>query len=267
MRYLRRHYSVLGLGEAFQWLRDGEMSVPKSKERLKVVITVDDGFADNFEIMAPLVRSMNIPVTVFLATDFLDTGRSPWPTEINAIIRTTRSEQMDYPFSASLRSVYDRAAAAAHIKTVWRGLGVEERREAILELGRHLGVHSPPTPRPLSWEQVHWMRRQAITFGSHTVYHSMLPFIDPSLAFQELIDSRQRVEEELGEPCPWLAYPNGDYNDAVIRMTSQAGYEIALAQQRGVNSLGTNPFAMHRIEVPPDESLGCFACRVSLVAI
>jgi peptidoglycan/xylan/chitin deacetylase (PgdA/CDA1 family) len=243
------------------------MLIRKFEERPKAVITVDDGFADNFEIMMPVVRALEVPITVFLATDFLDTGQPPWPTMIKAIIQGSRSERMEYPFSASLRTAADRSAALAHIKTIWRGLGLKERGDAIAEFGRHLRAHSVRTPRPLTWEQVRQMRQQGITFGSHTVHHSMLPFVAASQARWELVQSRRRIEEELKEPCHWFAYPNGDYDDSSMSLVTQAGYLAALTQERGINHPGAELMALHRIEVPKDESLGCFACRASLVAI
>ena len=267
LRHLKKHYDVVGLREALKWLGDHETSDRPPRRRPAVVVSIDDGFSDNFSTMWPVVDALKVPVTVFLATDFLDSGRTPWPTLLNAIIRATEAEQMSYPFSASLRTPEERAAVAAHLKATWRKLGAHERLAALEKLRRHVGANNVKTIPPLTWGEVHEMRRNGVTFGSHTVYHGLLPHIAPAEAASELVDSKTRIEKELQEPCDWLAYPNGDFDQGVIGLARQAGYRAALTQERGVNRPGSEVMALRRIQVPHDESLGCFACRASLSAI
>jgi peptidoglycan/xylan/chitin deacetylase (PgdA/CDA1 family) len=57
-----------------------------------VSITFDDGYRDNFEVAAPILRKYKLPATFFLATDFIATDRAaPWDH-----VLTRRLEWMDW---------------------------------------------------------------------------------------------------------------------------------------------------------------------------
>ena len=264
VRHLKRNYEVVPLADALRTLEDDGAATRRPKPL--AVISVDDGFGDNFHLMAPVIRSAGLPVTVFLATDFLDSGRAPWPTLVRAIVQQAQVTRIRFPFEASMATGAERDAAAGRIKRAFKVLEPEERFAAIAELARHAGVRDVRTPPPLTWAQVRAMREDGVRFGSHTVYHSLLPFVSRETVRRELVESRARIERELDEPCEWLAYPNGDYDDTAVELARDAGYRAALTQDRGSNVSGDAPLTLRRIQVPHDESLACFACRASLTA-
>src|SRR6185369_3348669 len=53
-----------------------------------VAITFDDGYADNFLHMLPIVEEEKVPVTVFVSTDLLGTDREFWWDELERIFLT-----------------------------------------------------------------------------------------------------------------------------------------------------------------------------------
>lgn len=44
---------------------------PIRLDRHQVLITFDDGYRDNFQIVFPLIKKYNIPIAIFLATEFV----------------------------------------------------------------------------------------------------------------------------------------------------------------------------------------------------
>jgi peptidoglycan/xylan/chitin deacetylase (PgdA/CDA1 family) len=66
---LKRHYPVLGLSEAVETLAAGRYLGPNL-----VVITFDDGYADNHDIAAPILERFGLPATFFLTVGFLGTS-------------------------------------------------------------------------------------------------------------------------------------------------------------------------------------------------
>lgn len=63
VRFLQRHYRVVSLGEAVELLKSGHVDTPT------VVLTFDDGYADNFLSLRAVAHELGIPVTLFLATE------------------------------------------------------------------------------------------------------------------------------------------------------------------------------------------------------
>jgi peptidoglycan/xylan/chitin deacetylase (PgdA/CDA1 family) len=105
----------------------------------------------------------------------------------------------------------------------------------------------------LTWEMVRQMRGELISFGSHTVNHSVLSRVDPAEARRELCESKQRIESVLGEEVPFFAYPNGaatDFNSQTVNLVREAGFKLALTTVSGTNDRGVNPWALHRYGAP-----------------
>ncbi len=59
----------------------------------------------------------------------------------------------------------------------------------------------------LTWPQLARLERLGVAIGSHTVHHLDLTTLSPAAATDELSDSRHSLEQHLGHPVQWLAYP------------------------------------------------------------
>jgi peptidoglycan/xylan/chitin deacetylase (PgdA/CDA1 family) len=70
MEVLRQHYPVLGLSEAVAALRTGRYLGPNV-----VVITFDDGYADNHDVAAPILEHFGLPATFFVTAGLIETTR------------------------------------------------------------------------------------------------------------------------------------------------------------------------------------------------
>lgn len=69
--FFRRHFRVLRLSEQVAGCREGRgMGGTLS-------ITFDDGYRDNFEVVAPLLRRLGLPATFFVTTGFIGTEVVP----------------------------------------------------------------------------------------------------------------------------------------------------------------------------------------------
>lgn len=264
--FLKRHFWTVSLSEGLRVL-SGQAISKVLGGRPMVAITVDDGFVDNYTLMFKVIQKYKISASVFLATDFLDSGRAPWPTQILELLGQTKARSLEYPVNMQLDGNISKIKASRVIKELWRHLPGEERLSRLEELRKHLGVSSASLLQPLKWQQVREMSSWGVEFGSHTVYHSILPALSESAAIEELHQSRSRLEEELEEQCTLFSYPNGDWNEACQKLVKSAGYLAALTQDRGVNSREYDLYAIKRIEVPFNETLGTFACRSTLIAL
>lgn len=262
--YLKAHYSIQPLYDIVTGLRD-QIDFCAGFKKPPVAITVDDGYLDNYKLMFPVVKQKQIPVTVFLSTDFLDSGRVLWAVRIREIIMHTSLTKLKGPIDLDLQTPKERARATQILKEFLAPIEPSRRLEIIEEMAAELKVDRQSKFRSLTWSQVREMMGCGISFGSHTAHHSILTKVPKDVMYKEITDSRDRMEAETGHQPKLFSYPNGNYDDDVANCLRRAGYQAAVTQDPGINLPDSDFFRLGRIQIPHNESLGTFACRVSMV--
>ncbi|HEV2349352.1 MAG TPA: glycosyltransferase [Terriglobia bacterium] len=199
-------------------------------------ITFDDGWLDNFTYAFPLLRSRNLRATIFLPVRFIGTNRRFWQeklrtcldelgrrNEINACV--TRALNV-FPWCPPLEP------GQMNFNSLRRLLLTRSSSEAdafVTRLEEFTGPVAALDGRAfLNWEEVSAMQKAGISFGSHTLNHTLLIHADPSTASQEIRQSRQEMEARLGAPPSGFSYPWGAVNFRLEREAQEAGYAYAV---------------------------------------
>ena len=99
----------------------------------------------------------------------------------------------------------------------------------------------------LTLDQILEMQEAGVRFASHTWSHRDMPSLDEEEAVRDLRDSRELLEDLLGRPMPYLAYPRGRHAEHVRRATERAGYTHALSLPIGPEFEGR--FAVPRVGI------------------
>jgi peptidoglycan/xylan/chitin deacetylase (PgdA/CDA1 family) len=82
---------VLRLGEPVPLSEISAVPTRRRRGRVRIAITFDDGYADNVLEGQPLFERFGIPVTIFLATGFVNSDRELWWDELErAVIEPAR---------------------------------------------------------------------------------------------------------------------------------------------------------------------------------
>ena len=256
LRYIRRHYRIAALSEATRLL--GE---PGALREDVVVITLDDGYAGNYEHAWPVLRGEGVPATIFLTTGFLDGGELWFDVAARCFDVADRAE-IDLTSSilphwrgdsASWPPPADRTAVWAWLERL-----PPEPREQVLRDMRALCPPLPPAARPLSWEQVRTLRASGIEIGAHTVSHTVLSVLPRAQQRQEIEASRDRISACAGVTPTLFAYPNGtaaDFDAATVAALYGSGFVAAGTTIRGSNRTGADRFRLKRLGVGADSCL------------
>jgi peptidoglycan/xylan/chitin deacetylase (PgdA/CDA1 family) len=233
MRHLSQHYHAVTMREIEALLERGE---PPTRDL--VVVTLDDGYRDNYSQALPLAVAYGIPLTMFVATYYVD---SDTPTLIYALMLafdatvTARVDLTDLGLRAfDFHTHREREQAISDIDGKAKSLPFANRQGFVNEVVRRLDL-DPTDPlfrdRMVTWDQVREMRRAGACIGAHTVTHPVLSRISLDDAVREIRDSRDRVSQELAEPVTSFAYPYGgrhDINEDVLRIVSRLGFRSAV---------------------------------------
>ena len=255
-----------------EWLHAGRSLPPYA-----LAVTVDDGYRDFQEAGYPVFAEYEIPVTVFLVTDFIDGKAWLWFDRVVYAFQQAGVSQasIEIPGGNVLRfeleSTASRRAAGQRLANLAVGLSPADRRALIADLPRLLKAEipeqAPPAYRPLSWEEVRSLAAVGVEFGGHTKTHPILSALtDPEELRQEIAGSKARIESELDRPVLHFCYPNGKMQDigpAAVEAVRAAGMQTAVTAEPGLNRSQQNAFLLRRVGADPSHEDMYFARRLA----
>jgi peptidoglycan/xylan/chitin deacetylase (PgdA/CDA1 family) len=127
------------------------------------------------------------------------------------------------------------------------GYADEGRPLDVPELAAEASAH-PDELATMGWEELRGLVERGVEIGSHTVSHPHLPRLTDAEIEEELADSRARLEDGLGRPCRFLAYPFGEHDDRVRAAAQRVGYAAAFALASTATS-SRDSFALPRVDL------------------
>ncbi len=110
----------------------------------------------------------------------------------------------------------------------------------------------------ISTDQLKEMAHAGWEIGSHSKTHARLPAISEELLPEEIRMSKLNLEEKLGVSINSFAYPYGEINENVIRLTSRFGYKSAVGLGSKYTHSANSIFYLDRIEIQNDYSMEQF---------
>lgn len=229
LRYMARRANFIPLDLLVSALveRDWSRIPPKS-----VVVTVDDGHADNVRLVE-IFRRHGVRPTVFLCSQIVGTGRRYWWT---AVPHRDRRALMAAPNEERLRLLAE--------------------RYGYTQLAENGGRQS------LSVEELEQMR-DVFDFGAHTRFHPALPRCTDEEARDEIALSRREVAALGGRDCRHFAYPNGLYGEREVELVQAAGFASARTIDTGWNDAATDPYRLRVLGIPDDGSVNALAAQLA----
>jgi peptidoglycan/xylan/chitin deacetylase (PgdA/CDA1 family) len=252
LEYLRTHANPVSLREGLDALASGKSMPPNP-----VVITIDDGYRDTYEIALPLLDEFGFNATLFAVTDFLDGQSWIWTDLMRFVLsqagmsgpRMLRTAAGEFHLKGN-DPYGDAETVNARLKKIPNGL----KDAAIREMAETLNVEIPTQPTrefaAVSWAEVAEMDSTRIQVESHTASHPILTNINKGEVDHELVSSKARLEGMLKREVNYFCYPNGDLNDDVREAVIRAGYRAALTTRFGFNTSKFDPFLVDRIPAP-----------------
>ncbi len=271
--YVKRHYPIITIEDFTAWLA-GRRELP----RRSVLITIDDGYEETLTVAEPILRRLEAPAVLFLATGCIGTGERLWTDELAAWLKATGRVHCEIDVNGHrtqwhLGSAAARLACLSSLKQWLKELPDEDRRQAMRELAKYLrvdGSHPASIPPMLTWDQVKALRHHGwITMGAHSRSHPILSRVSRQVAWHEIRGSREDIEERLGEPVTSFCYPNGrpgDFTEETEALVREAGYSTAWTTLYGPNGVGAHPLRLLRLHTSQIH-MPSFAIQLARVAM
>jgi len=116
-----------------------------------------------------------------------------------------------------------------------------------------------PVPHLMSAAQLRELRTQGVLIGSHTVNHVKLATVSEAQQRQELSDSKQTLEDELGDEIRHLCYPYGSFDLTTAQAACSLSYATAVTCLRGAAGSADHPLVLPRKAISfGDDLVGFF---------
>jgi peptidoglycan/xylan/chitin deacetylase (PgdA/CDA1 family) len=248
VQFLARHRRVVPLTT----LIDGLLA--RADCRGMVALTFDDGYLNNAQCAAPILREHSLAATFFLASGFIGANRWAWTDRLEHVVATA-------PDLGERRTEVLQRTKSQLKELDWRL--AEERVE---EFGTQCRVPDAPPHgryRFMDWDDARSLVKAGFEVGAHTVNHAILSRVPLAKAAEEILESQARVMAETGGCCRTFCYPNGkrsDYTPAVMDVC-RAHFDAALSAECGAARL-EDRFEIRRIGVDGRTSVKRLASRI-----
>jgi len=292
LEYLSEHYNPMSLSELCNALKAGK--IPKRS----IVITFDDGYADNLWNAKPLLERNEISATVFVTSGYIGSDREFWWDDLERLLLlpeqlpnrleltiggrnrkwdltgdveyTTgqRSSTRSDPWNVTMAS--DPGPRYTIYRDLHRILNVLPcgQQETILSaITQWAGVSRTgraPYRALTAGELKQLARGGLVEIGAHTVTHARLSAQTASIQKGEIARSKESLEEILGREVRSFSYPfgqNEDFNSNCVEFIKGAGFTAACTNYGSTLTRSADPYCLPRAMVR-DWDVQTFAARI-----
>lgn len=225
LSYMNRHYFVIPIED---------MGKSFASKKTRLVITFDDAYYDFYENALPLLNKYKFPALQHIITHSAETGESFWTQKLNKMIEAcfTKKQDLvipDLQINRRLNSSkeVERTALEVYLMLLDR----TDRNEILKKIEVQLGDDLVYT-RMMGWKELNECTKFGISMGSHTHNHATLSNMNETELKFELEHSRNLILDNIhSSECLSLAFPNGKFNEAVIRTALDSGYKYLLSAE------------------------------------
>lgn len=247
----------------------------KSRRGRHVVITFDDGYRDNHAIALPILRRHGLTATFFVTTGFVDQPQLPWWDEIAVRVRNSSGPRLDLrpwlPETLALTDAFARETAIHQLLDTYKHLPGTQAVQMMARLREICGddeqVDALGQQLWMSWNMIRELHAQGSTIGGHTANHSLLARISEEQQWQEISTCAARLEQELGQPMHYFAYPVGSrdaFDEHTLTCLRRIGVRRAFSYYGGYVRADAPALDMRRMPVAHDTSSELFRAIVQL---
>ena len=205
-----------------------------TNDRFNLCLTFDDGFANNYKYILPLLERYQVPATFFI-TGIRDAGYDILWNDVLSMAYKHGPEKFTFrneEFIKGRDTKYISSLTRKRLDELLRFMEFDAKAEMITLLD----------PFKHKAQNDHWLQMTAeeikllsaskwVTIGNHSYYHNDLGKISAASVREDLTRSKQFLEKVTGKEVKALAFPYGSYSAEVVNEAKDAGHSQLLAAE------------------------------------
>lgn len=233
LKFFGKHYSVVSLSDVLASRRHGTPLPPRS-----LLITFDDGWADNADYALPELRKAGLPAVLFVVADAVGT-RQPFFQE--RLIAAWRRQALKVEELAIALRSHAAGDWQPHDESIGAMREAISRLEALPEdqrnrvLAPFMAALDDGLRHMATIEELQRLEAGGVVLGLHGKTHTPMRLATDLDA--ELSGARTALAQRLGSAASAvsMSFPHGSYDDAIACRAHEAGYELVFTSVRALN--------------------------------
>lgn len=212
--HLKKNYDIISLDEVHKRLE----SLNNYKRKF-IAITFDDGYKDNLTLAYPIFKKYNVPFTVYITNSFPNHTAKLWWYMLEDIILeyseiTFLCKKKRYHFKTNSQEEKNRSFLS--IRELLINASKKELSLILeqLENAYNKNLESYIKKEALNWDEIGTLSKDPlVTIGCHTVNHLALKTLSEEEIIEEVIKSKNELQQKIGQEINHFAYPYGTSNE------------------------------------------------------
>lgn len=267
--YFKSNFNVIRMEQVIDFMKMG--GAPQENSLL---LTFDDGYADNYTYALPLLEeygfqgSFFIPGKTFTTHQLLDVNKIHYilaSATINALVSDVferlnfyRGSEFDYPSNEELFHTYAIAnrfdsKETIFVKRVLQTVLPEKLRNRISSdlFEKYVGVSEEQLAYELymTEDQIRTLKRHGMFIGIHGYDHYWLGNLNEDQMKADVNKALETLDEFINKDAWVMNYPYGNYNDKVLEYTQRKGAVLGLTTEVRVAEIGKDdPLTLPRLD-------------------
>ncbi len=200
LQYLKENYRCA----SYEDLAGGALSKKRAGPHA-VALSFDDGYAECFSVVRPLLLEYEIPCIFFLTTDFIDNGAMFYRNKVSLCIKELRardrSELVGFP--EALKSRLGRNMDSVDALEHWLKTTSSDSSDIIDEIGLLLDIDEKKylaRNRPyVTTDEIKALASDGFKIGAHTKRHHRFKTLRPEEIQDEIVGSCEKIMEITGD--------------------------------------------------------------------
>jgi peptidoglycan/xylan/chitin deacetylase (PgdA/CDA1 family) len=230
VKFLKKHFALVNPEE--QEVKGNRFATNR------VLITLDDGFRNSFEVVAPILRRYSVPAIFFISSRHCEEGKFLWFVYLRGLLNNFKGNGFKFYGEFMDMAPARRGATMKHLRdhlltlkphpnAMYQAITCELPLLSEFVEPKEIGSHYAG----MTAEQVHELASEPLfSVGVHTVDHPMLTKCEPAEAERQIEENKAWLERVTGKSCKSIAYPGGDYDHDTLKICQRAnltrGYAV-----------------------------------------
>lgn len=238
LEYLIKNFKIISIQEFYLRYKENGF---KGNE---IVLTFDDGYKNNLEVLAPIMAKYDVPYTVFVSTKNIDSGDLFPTSKLRLVIYGTKLKTLKLPSlnkTYGINTIEEKSEVYKELSHLMKTSKLSKVELLCDELINNISeeyyqklLSKYNNLRPLSWDELRNLSLfDQCTVGSHCIDHICCHSNQEEETLQyQINESKIIIEKKLNISCEFFAFPNGDHTDKSLTIAKDAGYKLAFTTER-----------------------------------